>query len=93
MAGTVLTLARGAWYGWQALGTAVGEPTPVKIRAITPLKSGQGLLTVELLRLLGALQPAVREETWRVRWRGPGVLVAETVGTGVVQALAPLSAG
>lgn len=95
-----LTLAPRRWYGLQTVGGdgEQGDPfaaTPIFVAGITPLKTGKGLLALDLVRLIRPLRAAYETLTLRVCYHAHDALLARPEGSAGAPLLAitPITIG
>ncbi|MGE3647853.1 MAG: hypothetical protein AB7G10_05925 [Reyranellaceae bacterium] len=96
-----LVISAGQWLGWQELPprpgpAAVWDCTPILITAVTPLKSGKGILRLGFVAAIHPIGPTRRTIDLRVTIHRPDYLVgtftdeAGTIRTGI---LVPIDIG
>jgi hypothetical protein len=78
----MFTLTKNRWYAWQMLPGYTDVPyfSPIYVRAVTPMKSGKGVLKVEFLN--AGYAEGVQDFTVEIRVlkRTPEYLIGELTG-------------
>lgn len=93
MAAPPLTLAERQWFGWQDIPARHEgwPPSPVLITAITPLKSGKGLLDLEFIRPFQPMAGGRQTIRLKVLQRSPEFLLCTALDLVYEQRLVVIS--